>query len=440
MNDPKHEDFSVEDQPHEEETQRTPRFLSARPGRLVSWQGMVERVIEQFRLEHGTNESEAVQEATTAAQRRGLVRDAALYIFAVESVQLSPAEQAQIIGTAYSELFGFGPLDPYFEDEQVVTIALEGVNKLSVRYGAGADFTPREPIFEDIHHLRRILRRLLQQASADFQLELPVIEVGLMVEDRRVSVSVAVPPYAPELAADIRVHPAERLTLDDLVTSNFMDDIAQQILEAIAKSEYGIVIVGQPESGKTTLLNAMLPFVSGENLVSVERAGELRLPEQATRLVPIWPVGEQEMVSFGAQIRAALELSPQTLLLDEVRADEPGSIAPLLQSESGMRQIWSFRGAVDPKRLRNALGMLARRAAPGQSEIMVQELYQRLPFVISVTRRGGSLQLRGIAEWQNTIGDTTEFVTLWSAEEGMFQRTGKKPSRTLELPEDFWSR
>ncbi|MCA9914450.1 MAG: hypothetical protein KC496_13940, partial [Anaerolineae bacterium] len=193
MTDPNHENFSEENQPQEEEEVRTPKFLEARPGRLVSWQGLIERVIEEFRLEHGKDESEAIREAQSAAQRRALVRDAALYIFAVEAVQLSPVEQAEIIGTAYSELFGFGPLDPYFADEKVVTIALEGVNKLSVRYGAGADFTLQEPVFEDIHHLRRILRRLLQQANADFQLELPIIEVGLMVEDRPVSVSIAVP-------------------------------------------------------------------------------------------------------------------------------------------------------------------------------------------------------------------------------------------------------
>lgn len=439
MTDPNHDDFSVEDDSQKDETERAPKFISARPGRLVSWNGLIERVIEEFRVEHGTNESAALQEAATAAQRRGLVRDAALYVFAVEAVQLSPVEQAQIIGTAYSELFGFGPLDPYFADEDVVTIALEGVNKISVRYGAGADFTTLEPVFEDIHHLRRVLRRLLQQANADLQLELPVVEVGLTVEDRPVSVSVAIPPYAPELAADIRLHQPEPLTLEALTASAFMDDSAQQILQAIAQSQHGFVIVGQPESGKTTLLNAMLQLVSSAHLTSVERAGELRLSEQAKRFVPIWPLVDQEMVSFGEQIQAALDDSPEIIVLDEVRADEPGTIAPLLQDESSVRQIWSFRGAADVKRLRSALGMLARRADPSQSEIMVQELYQRLPFVISVRRRRGSLQLGAIAEWQNTQGAYADFVTLWEAESGVFQRTGEKPSRTLELPGDFWT-
>ncbi|MCA9915452.1 MAG: hypothetical protein KC496_18990, partial [Anaerolineae bacterium] len=179
--------------------------------------------------------------------------------------------------------------------------------------------------------------------------------------------------------------------------------------------------------------------VEDENLITVERAGELRLSEQVNRLLPIWPVGDQEMVTFGAQIRAALAQSPRTMILDEVRADEPESIAPLLEGDSGIRQIWSFRGEVDLKRLRSALGMLARRADPSQAEKMAQELVQRLPFVISVKRSRGGLQLRAIAEWQNAIGDQTNFVPLWEAQDGQIQRTGKKPSHTLNLPEDFWS-
>ncbi len=427
-----------DDAPQRHEPERVPKFVSGRPGRMVSWKGLIERVVEEFRLEHGNNETEALRAAQTSAQRRGLVREAALYIFGVESVQLSPAEQAQIIGAAYSELFGYGALDKLFADEQVTTIALEGSDHVAVRYGAGAEFTTEEPIFDDIHHLRRILRRLLQHAGADLRQELPVIEVGLMVEERPVSVSVAMPPYSPELAADIRVHPRKPPTLAELAEADFLDESGRQLVEAITRSAHGFVIVGQPESGKTTLLNALLPLLPANSLMSVERAGELRLPQEAARLIPIWPGGSENPISFGGQIRAALDDPPQTLLLDEVRSDEPETIAPLLADEAGFRQIWSFRGAIDPMRVRSALGMLARRANPAQPEAAVQQLYQRLPFVMTVGRRGGRLQLRGIAEWQDRGAEYAEYIPLWQAERDTFQRTGERPARALELPADFW--
>ncbi|MFN8448878.1 MAG: hypothetical protein U0521_09870 [Anaerolineae bacterium] len=60
--------------------------------------------------------------------------------------------------------------------------------------------------------------------------------------------------------------------------------------------------------------------------VSVERAGELRLPPDATRFAVRWAVGDEPGASFGDQILAGLAAEPSFLLLDEVRSpDEPGS-------------------------------------------------------------------------------------------------------------------
>src|SRR5690606_20669639 len=139
-------------------------------------------------------------------------------------------------------------------------------------------------------------------------------------------------------------------------------------------------------------------------VIAVERAGELRLPEDCERLRTIWPVGEQVGISFGEQIAVALAKKPGCILLDEVRADEPHTIAPLLQAEEAPRQIWVFRGPSDVKRLQSALGMLARRAEVGQSEVLVQALYRRLPFMVTLKRRAGHIELRNIGEWQFPAG------------------------------------
>ncbi|MBL8120796.1 MAG: hypothetical protein JNJ78_24965 [Anaerolineae bacterium] len=138
------------------------------------------------------------------------------------------------------------------------------------------------------------------------------------------------------------------------------------------------------------LANAL---TASDKLIAVERAGELFLPAGAERLVVQWPLGSRPGVTFGEQIARALERQPTCLLLDEVRADEPLAIAPLLQLPNPPRQIWSFRGAIFTKRLQNALGMLARRAEVGAGETLIRALYERLPFVVTVNRVGERLRL-----------------------------------------------
>lgn len=435
-----HEDDSDEEA-HE------PELISSRTGRTISVYGLVERIIEEFELEHGEGESDAIKASSSDLERRKLIRDIAEYIFGVESVRLSPHEQAQMIAMANAEIFGYGPLDTLFADESVSTISLEGSRKIGVRYGPGQDLKIIDPVFDDTPHMQRIIQRLLSHAGTELNVNVPIIEAGLTIKERRVSLSVAVPPFAPEMAVDIRVHPSQAPTIDDWIEKGILNQKTGILLEAIIKSEHGLIIVGDTESGKTTLLSMLVQNLSGDGLVTVERASELILPDGAERLTTKWAKGEETGLSFGEQIRVAIDKQAENLVIDEIRNDEPEAIAPLLTNDNVPRQIWSFRGTSEVKRLTSALGMLARMADSTQPEHMVYQLYKRLPFIVVIKRRKGKLQLRAIAEWQlpddaNASDDFVyaNYVPLMEVEWDDCELTSKRPGLALDLPDDFWEK
>ncbi|MBZ0291903.1 MAG: Flp pilus assembly complex ATPase component TadA [Anaerolineae bacterium] len=416
---------------------REPDLLSGRFGqRMVSVRALLEQISQAFREEFA--DTPMLREAQTSTQRLKLLLETVNYVLSVESIQLTAPEKADLVARAYSDIFGYGRLDAYFADENVTTITLDGPDKAAVRYGHG-DLVPVGPLFEDEGDLRRILRRLVVDAGADLPDDQPYIETGLMVGDRPVCVNLLAPPVTFQLNADIRVHPAQQPTLDALVEQGFLSPQAAEILSALAQSPHGLVIVGDTESGKTTLLSALVQLLpTPAQTIAIERAGELRLPADMRRLVARWPVGDQPEVTFGEQIGNALAQEPGCILLDEVRADEPQSIAPLLSEDHAPRQIWSFRGPFDSKRLRSALSMLARRSDVGSGEQLVNALYHRLPFVVTVWRAWGQIQLYSIAEWQFAT-DYPDYVTLLETQDGHHVLTGKQPIHTLDLPDDFWS-
>jgi pilus assembly protein CpaF len=361
------------------------------------------------------------------------------YVVAVESVQLSPAERADLTEKAYGELFGYGPLDRFFTDPSVTTIAIDGIDKLSVRYGHG-DLLALPPAFEDDQHLRRVISHLLRDAGAELRDDQPYIETGLRVEGRPVSISLVGPPAAYQISADIRVHPAEPPSLASIAAS----EQTHQLLRAIALSPHGFVVVGEPESGKTTLLAAMATTavedsLRPEEMIVVERTGELHLPGDIERLVVRWPVGDQPGISFGMQIHEALSRSARALILDEVRSDEPESVAALLDIDDAPRLMWALRGATLPKRLAASLGMLARRAAPMQGEDAVRTLYERLPFVITVRRHKEALSVHAVGEWQFPQGaEHADYIELMAQDWEGLALTGRRASLPLDLPERFW--
>lgn len=404
---------------------------------IISTRGLIERIMHQFNDEY---DEAFLATVTEPVQRRTLVRDVAEYIFGVEGVRISAAEKAQMIRASYSELLGFGGLDVLFENPAITTIALEGFESVSLRYAPGTQMQSFPPVFEDRQHMRRIVERLLACANAHIDPENPMMECGLEIQQRRVCISLAVPPVVAELRADIRLHPQTRLTLDDLLEQGIFNATAAQLLQAIARSEHGFVIVGEPESGKTTLMNALLAYIpDAEGTISVERALELQPHQPIRQRGVIWATEGTPAQLLDDLIAQALGDQARCIVIDEVRADEPHAISQLLLSEKAPRLCWTFRGGSDPKRVRAALGMLARMGDSAESQVAVTHMYERLPFLIMLKRRKGYLQLSEIAEWQNiTVDGFADYVPLLEQGWAGCQPTGKQPVHALAVPPAFW--
>jgi Flp pilus assembly CpaF family ATPase len=421
---------------------REPELLSSQLGtRHYSVSALLERITNAFLDEHAGG-TDALTEADTKSKKLQLLLGTVDYVLAVESIRIDKSHKAEILRRAYSDLFSYGPLDKLFEDETITTITLEGADKAFVRRGHG-ELVALDPIFENESHLRDVLRRLLRNANADLLPDEPIIEAGLRIGERPVSVNVAAPPVTLQYTADIRVHPAKLPSLENMVASDFMTEQVATLIQAIAESPHGVIIVGDTESGKTTLLARLchiLPKKMQKGLVAIERAGELHLPDKAESLVVSWRTAENENpVSFAELVHLALKQTRTVIALDEVRADEAHAVAPLLADEVVPRQLWAFRGPADSKRLVSALGMLARRSDTTQGETLVRRLYERLPFIITVRRRKNMIQVQSVGEWQfSPAAEYPDFIELMTMGWEGIELTGKRPSRDLELPDGFW--
>ncbi|MFO7323310.1 MAG: ATPase, T2SS/T4P/T4SS family [Chloroflexota bacterium] len=414
---------------------REPELIPARSGtRQYSRAALVERIEAAF-LEEFSPNSPPLSEAKTRADRLKLLRETVDYVLAVESIALGDDERAGLMRQVYSRLFGYGPLDALIVDERIMTIALEGATRIAVRRGHG-ELETLTPVFDDERHLRQILTRLLDHAGARLDDDQPAVETGLTVDGRPLAITVIGPPATFVLSADIRLHPRQPPDLNALVDNGMLPDDAAHFLASLVASPYGFIIVGEGETGKTTLLNALAARLpEADRIATVERAGELRLPVSAQRFIVRWPGSGETAVTFADCVRQALDANADCLLVDEVRAEEAEAIAPLLEEDAHVpRLFWSFRGVPDAKRLQAALGMLARRANPGAGEAPVHTLYRRLPFVVSLARIRGQLQLFSIGEWQPTpASDYPDYVLLYQYRDGAARPTEKQPRLPVAL-------
>lgn len=435
---------------------QAPELLPARKGRAqISMAALVERIVDQFRAEHTPDDSQ-VRAAQTRADRASLLLPVVDYVLAVESVGVDEAGKTDVLWQAYSALFGFGPLDQFIDDESVTTVSIEGAEKISIRRGHG-ELEAVPPLFEDNGHFKQIVERLLARCGVKLRDDMPIVEAGLRAENGRfVSMSMFAPPVTYALSLDVRLHPVAAPTLAALVERGTLTKGTAAVLRALVQSDYGFTVVGQPESGKTMTLSALLSELPNPaQAVAVERTGELHLPEGMARAVVQWPQGtsgesgeneEDAGVTFGEQIQVQAGEGYRVIVLDEVRADEPHTIAPLLSADeddtaNASRLIWSFRGAPDSKRLVSALGMLARRADVANGEALVRNLFTRMPFVVSVRRLAGKIELRELGEWVYPDGsDYVVYRPLLQTSGGETYPAGDMPAHALPgIDAAFWA-
>jgi len=408
-------------------------IVPGRGGRpSFSLEALRELVQSQFQAETA-HRPDILRELATERERRALVREVTDYVLAVEAIALSAADKSALIESAYRHLFTFGPLDDALRDDAVTEITINGPAAIHVRRGLGP-LAAVAAAFDDRDHLAALIERLLPGDS-------PFVEAGLVMLNRTARVSLVAPPVSPDYSLTIRLHPARPLTLDDLrARFGVLPAEGADLLRAILAADRGLLIVGDVALGKTTLAGALIPALYG-TLTAVERAAELDLPPDAGRLTPVPPAQDQPGVGFAEQLGAALDGSPDWLVVDEIRGDEAAPLWDVLARDDAPRCLLVFRGAGQPDRLRSALSMVVRRAHPAIEQAAIHRaLARHLPYVAVLKRTPSGPRLGTIGAWAlSPEAEALDLRPLIALRGDRWQMTGALPEHDLALPPDFWT-
>lgn len=376
-----------------------PKIVRGRDGYAsYSIEALKERIEGQVRAEL-EDRSDILLEARSDLARRQLVWEAGEYVLAAESIALTREDKAGLLESVYRELFSFGPLDAFLRDEAVTELSIDGHDRVSVRVGAGTLQGVPSP-FADDQHLARICERVITAAGGQLHESEPFLELGLTLLGRPARVSLVGPPLSPVIHLAMRLHPAAAVSLDRLVDDGMLSTTDRQVLAALAGTSYGFMVVGDAGSGKTTLIEALLPaLTAGRRSLVIERAHELRVPDGVRQLAAVPAQPQEEAVTFESQVLAALSQAPDFLLLDELRGDESVPVWAALQAAS-VRSVFAFRTSTEPLRLRNAFNMMIRKGQPTIKQQLIDDtLLQSLPFVVGLHAMVDGLRVKAISEW-----------------------------------------
>jgi pilus assembly protein CpaF len=237
-----------------------------------------------------------------------------------ENTNLPDTQESNLRRQLENQLVGYSFLEPYLVDEEIEEVWINQPGtihfaKSGRHYREEVPFTPAQ--------LTTLVDRMIRPSGRRLDRTSPYIDAQLPSGYRLHAV---IPDITREhLSLNIRKFNRHPLTLKNLVQAGVLSEEAADFLTSQIEGGSNLLISGATQSGKTTLLSAVLnELPETERVVSVEDTFELKCTLSdwvalQTRPQSIEGKGE---VDLRRLIRETLRMRPTRLVVGEVRGAE----------------------------------------------------------------------------------------------------------------------
>lgn len=252
--------------------------------------------------------------------------------FGIENHSIDLDFERQTKQQVKDHLLGFGQLQPLLDDASIEEIWLNDEQQVFI---ARAGISERLKIQINTDELRVVIERMLRPTGRRLDRSSPFVDASLSDGSR---LHVSIPDITRRFwSVNIRKFPKRSITVDDLVKFGTLSPRLADYLRASVIGRKNILVSGATQSGKTTLLSALLnEMPSNQRIVSVEETFELKIEQpdwvgMQTRQPNLEGIGE---VSLRRLVKEALRMRPDRLIVGEVREAE--SLDLLIALNSGL--------------------------------------------------------------------------------------------------------
>ena len=224
------------------------------------------------------------------------------------------------------DVVGLGPIEPLIRDPNIEDISGIGPSDVFIVHKI-FDTLKTSIVFGSMERLSTYSKRLSERIGRPVSDKVPIVDATLP-DGSRLSivyssdVSIRGPSFTIRKFSDIPI------SIIQLVKYNTMS--AEEAAYLWLALEYGqsVFVCGETASGKTTVVNALVPFIRPESKIfSAEDTPEIRCPQPAwQQLVTRERGAEESRVTLFDLLKTALRSRPNYIIVGEIRGAE-GSMA-----------------------------------------------------------------------------------------------------------------
>jgi pilus assembly protein CpaF len=341
------------------------------------------------------------------------------------------ADEARTTRQIVATLTGFGALQPFFDDPEIEEIWINAPDRVFVARDGVPELTP---VTLTDGEVRDLVERMLQSSGRRVDLSSPFVDASLPDGSR---LHVVVPDVTQRhWAVNVRKFTQRIRDLQRLVALGSLTHQSAEFLRMCVLSGQNILVSGATQSGKTTLLGALLSSARpSERIVTVEETFELdvgardRVAMQC-RQPSLEGSGE---ITLRRLIKESLRMRPDRLVVGEVREAE--SLDLLIALNSGIPGMSSIHAnsARDALTKLCTLPLLAGRNI--DSAFVVPTVAACIDVVVhcEIDRRGARRVTEIVTPSGQTSGQVIETSGVFGVRDGVLAATGGYPTKTAKF-------
>jgi pilus assembly protein CpaF len=341
------------------------------------------------------------------------------------------ADEREAARQIVASLTGFGALQLYLDDPDIEEVWINAPDRIFIARNGVPELT--STVLSDAE-IRDLVERMLQSSGRRVDLSSPFVDASLPDGSR---LHVVIPDITHRhWAVNIRKFTKRIRELKQLVGLESMSPQAAEFLRMCVLANQNILVSGATQSGKTTLLNALLSSARpSERIVTVEETFELDLSAQDVvsmqcRQPSLEGSGE---ISLRRLIKEAMRMRPDRLVVGEVREAE--SLDLLIALNSGLPGMCSIHanGARDALSKLSTLPLLAGRNI--DSSFVVPTVASCVDIVVhcEMDRRGRRTIAEIIAPSGHVTGGIIEASPIFERRSGLLVHTGGYPTKLAKF-------
>ncbi len=337
------------------------------------------------------------------------------------------ATAQQVVAT----LTGFGALQPLLDDPDIEELWINAPDAVFVARGGVSE---RTGIQLTESQVRDLVERMLQSSGRRVDLSSPFVDASLPDGSR---LHVAIPDVTRKhWAVNVRKFNARIRDLSALVMLGSLSQQAAEFLRMCVLANQNILVSGATQSGKTTLLSALLASSRpSERVITVEETFELAVADRDAvglqcRQPSLEGTGE---ITLRRLVKEALRMRPDRIVVGEVREAE--SLDLLIALNSGLPGMSSIHAnnARDALVKLSTLPLLAGRNI--DSSFVVPTVASCIDVVVhcELGRGGRRRVVEIVAPSGQVTAGVIEASPIFALSHGVLEHTGGYPSRTVKF-------